>query len=163
MASHERIKKKRVRNERMTSERNIKRWGPAAWKWLHVVAWTYPELASDEDRRRMFSFLESFALAIPCASCRAHFVTILERDLRERNHSAQLATREALSRATVEWHNEVNRRLGRQEMCFTAADRLYGTQHVTARVHSTESVLVLVMILCTVYVIIRRRATSLKR
>lgn len=92
-------------------------WGRAAWTWLHVVAMNYPEEPSAKERAAMRDFLESFTLHIPCLACQRHFVRLTRAERESADHPIY-ASRDAFARATVEWHNAVNRRLKKPEVSF---------------------------------------------
>lgn len=110
---------KRVRKSR----KSIETWGPAAWTWLHTVAFDYALRPTSYDRQQALAFLESFARAIPCPSCRRHFNLIVAADLAPGAEGEVFASREAYSRATVRWHNSVNELLGKPIMPYEAIAR----------------------------------------
>lgn len=92
-------------------------WGRAAWTWLHVVAMNYPEEPNAKERVDMRDFLQSFTLHIPCLACQRHFAKMTRAERESADHSVY-ASRDAFARATVEWHNAVNRRLEKPEVQF---------------------------------------------
>jgi len=96
-------------------------WGPVGWRTLHDHSWFfYADTATDEDRRIMKSFLDAYAAAIPCPSCRRHFTTMLARDVPSLDAPA-LAGNEQLFATTVAWHNEVNERKGKSVVSLSTA------------------------------------------
>jgi hypothetical protein len=104
---------------------DIKVWGPSAWRWLHVVAWTYPLAPTHADRMHMLEFLRTFARSIPCAKCRTHFSRMMHRDLASGANSSILESRRSLTAATVGWHNRVNRRLKKKELDYATVELMY--------------------------------------
>ena len=117
-----------MRTRDASSQLNIKVWGPSAWRWLHVVAWTmYPETPTYADRAQMIDFLRCFARSIPCPKCRSHFSRMLKRDLVHGAESPILESRQSLTAATVGWHNRVNRRLNKKEMDYATVEKMYTT------------------------------------
>ena len=99
-------------------------WGPAGWTFLHVASWTYPVVPTETQRREMFTFLHAFAAVLPCMLCREHWQRYLRETLPDAT-SPHLASREALTRYLVDAHNDVNRRLGKAEFSYAAAQQLY--------------------------------------
>lgn len=99
-------------------------WGPAGWTFLHVASWTYPFVPTETQRREMFAFLHAFAAVLPCMLCREHWQRYLRETLPDAA-SPHLASREALTRYLVDAHNDVNRRLGKAEFSYAAAQQLY--------------------------------------
>ena len=104
---------------------DIKVWGPSAWRWLHVVAWTYPVEPTHADRVHMIDFLHCYARSIPCPKCRTHFSRMLRRDLERGAESPILESRRSFTAATVGWHNRVNRRLKKTEIDYATVERMY--------------------------------------
>ena len=77
-------------------------WGPACWKFLHAVTFSYPKAPTPEERA---SVAQMFALVgrwLPCAQCRDHFVAAIRED------PPQTESREALSQWLCGIHNGVN-------------------------------------------------------
>jgi len=84
-------------------------WGPSFWNVLHTVSFTYPEAPSADTRERMRLFLLMMANALPCSLCGVHFY----RHIQEKLDARALASRDALSRWMVAFHNDVNTRTGK--------------------------------------------------
>ena len=87
-------------------------WGNFLWGVLHtltIVDNSEPPL-QEHDSRRMLRHMTALARVIPCLTCSAHyeqFVKSLEED--ERKYQ-----RMWLFDRTVEFHNEVNQKLGKK-------------------------------------------------
>jgi len=112
---------KRTRN----SKKSIETWGPAAWTWLHTVAFDYSLCPTSYDRQQAVAFLDSFARAMPCPSCRRHFNLFAAADLAQGAEGEMFSCREAYSRATVRWHNSVNELLGKPLVPYVVVAREY--------------------------------------
>lgn len=100
-------------------------WGPAGWTLIHAVAWAAPERPSAEERRQLRAFYVALAPVLPCRSCAEHMQQLVARDLPDEAAPA-LASREALAKQTVAWHNEVNARLGRRQRSWQEVQREWG-------------------------------------
>lgn len=81
-------------------------WGPPAWKYLHSVTLGYPECPSEEDKKRMYTFMTSVGPVLPCFKCRDNFEAHLEKyPLDEKT----LGSRSELVKWLINIHNDVNR------------------------------------------------------
>lgn len=88
-------------------------WGPCAWNTLHVIAHTYPERPTEDDKNNMFAFLKLFAKLLPCPTCSKHFCGMLdERFVSSSCHA--LTSRANFVEFIHDLHNEVNKRLGKR-------------------------------------------------
>uniref|UniRef100_A0A7S2IFU1 Sulfhydryl oxidase n=1 Tax=Haptolina brevifila TaxID=156173 RepID=A0A7S2IFU1_9EUKA len=112
------------------SRKSVEVWGPAAWTWLHSVAFDYALMPTSYDRQQALTFLKSYANAIPCPSCRRHFNAVTADDLARGVESDILASRDAYSRATVRWHNSINQNLGKPMMSYDAVAREFEDSEV---------------------------------
>lgn len=108
----------------MGRESVLEKWGPCAWKYMHVSSWCYPETPTDAEKQNMFVFLFSLARTLPCKRCRAHWLSYLNAKL-QNIHTEHLQTREQLTHFLVNAHNDVNARLGKPTMTYASARRLY--------------------------------------
>ena len=100
---------------------SIAMWGPSAWHMLHVVSFAFPDLPELSDQERAASFVYAFAHSIPCAECRSHFLRLISSSFTL--HC--LASRDAFSRAVVDWHNQVNIRLGKTVLSYEHVRKMY--------------------------------------
>lgn len=89
-----------------------KLWGPSAWRLMHLVAATYPERPTTETKRQYESFFRSLEQVLPCAGCREGYSYLINGPVALT--PAVLADRVALFRWTVEVHNAVNAKLGKE-------------------------------------------------
>ena len=108
----------------MGRESALDRWGPCAWKYMHVSSWCYPETPSDTEKQNMFVFLFSLAHTLPCARCRTHWLSYLNSKI-QNIHTEHLQTRKQLTHFLVAAHNDVNARLGKPAMTYKDAQLLY--------------------------------------
>lgn len=84
-------------------------WGPFFWHTMHITAMTYPIDPTYGQKRAAKEFYESLAQLIPCAQCREHYQTHLQK----MPISPHLDRRDHLFRWTVNLHNEVNKATGK--------------------------------------------------
>ena len=78
-------------------------WGRQAWHFIHMVALSYPDIPSEEDKKNYLRFFQSLPHALPCPICGEHFKGHMEKI------PPRLDTRKDLFEWTVDVHNEVNK------------------------------------------------------
>ncbi|KAI0060645.1 FAD-dependent thiol oxidase [Artomyces pyxidatus] len=90
--------------------------GNATWTFLHTTAAYYPERPTPNQRANMLALLHSLPVLYPCSHCAA--------DLGEQIRASppDVSGRAALSAWLCRRHNEVNRKLGKQEFDCTNVD-----------------------------------------
>jgi hypothetical protein len=103
---------------------DVRQWGPNWWATLHTFAISRPLQLSAADRALAHTFVHAFARSLPCVKCRKDFRHVVERDVSSAA-SASLRTRDAFFRKTIDWHNEVNLRLGKPQWSYDAVYRRY--------------------------------------
>ena len=115
------------RNMVCSFESNLDRekWGPNAWKYLHIVSFTYPDIPSKKERLNIYKFILGFSHTIPCKQCRYHFMALIAPDLKSNENSIVFDSKDTLSRTIVRWHNAVNKRLSKPLMKYEDAIILY--------------------------------------
>lgn len=83
------------------------KWGPHFWMTLHVAC------LGCQDYKALAEFVEGYVSIIPCLSCRQHFEQVLiENPVPETSNFFQWS---------VDVHNIVNKRLGKQEFSYEDA------------------------------------------
>ncbi len=91
-------------------------WGPPYWFFLHTVAMTYPQYPNAVTKKTYYEFYEHLPLFIPVD----HVSQNVARWLKEQPVSPCLDTRASLVQWTHDFHNRVNRELGKPERSFGA-------------------------------------------
>jgi hypothetical protein len=96
-------------------------WGWIAWRFMHLVSFTYPHKPTDLDKRMYQQFYRSVGEIIPCKVCRAHY--------RQRIHSTNIISvfrdRHTLTRWLVSLHNEVNIGLQKKSISYGDSVNIY--------------------------------------
>lgn len=91
-------------------------WGPAGWRFLHLITFLYPESPDSGDKILMRDFMNLITDILPCKYCRASF----------NKYSASLDLAEYLDSRDqlIDWlykmHNKVNKKLRSQGFCHHA-------------------------------------------
>lgn len=86
--------------------------GPELWRELHQR----PRDTAGDDSQ----WLDAFAGRIPCGECRRHFLEL------QRTDPPDFSSPAAYFASTVNWHNQVNDRLGKPRMPLDEAKRFWG-------------------------------------
>lgn len=100
---------------------NTQMWGPHAWEFLHAVSFSYPQNPTRKDKADILTFFKSLRSVLPCEQCRIHFPKLLDKYPLEEH----IESRDELTHWLVNAHNDVNRRLGKQEMTYNTVQNKY--------------------------------------
>lgn len=88
--------------------------GPPAWKFLHYIAYGYPEVASPALQSKTLQFFESLPYLLPCEACGEHLYENLKNSNIVLNEAVK--TREGMINYMNNLHNIVNQQLGKPTM-----------------------------------------------
>uniref|UniRef100_A0A6C0LVE6 thiol oxidase n=1 Tax=viral metagenome TaxID=1070528 RepID=A0A6C0LVE6_9ZZZZ len=104
-------------------------WGPAMWFSLHNGAYKYPKKASPFWKNRMKSFIQGIPVMLPCEVCADHACAYIES---QKHYLEEVVSgRENLIIFFVNFHNFVNRKLGKPEMSLKDVNKMFsGTSDV---------------------------------
>jgi hypothetical protein len=98
-------------------------WGPLFWFSLHNGAINYPENASEHISKNMKGFIMGIPYMLPCVKCsedaKAYIIN---------NHSnldSICSGREKLFKFFFDFHNYVNKKLGKSEIKYEDALKMY--------------------------------------
>lgn len=94
-------------------------WGKPMWSTIHLVALGYPENPSADIAIKYNQFFISIAHVIPCDDCRKHFISLVT------DNPPALDNRDTLFKWTVDIHNSVNERLGKEKVSYENAYSLW--------------------------------------
>jgi len=92
-------------------------WGSTVWDTIHLICWTAPESLDPGAQMHYTAFFKSLPYVLPCASCSEHAVSHLEAVPIEN----AVGSRDALFEWSVQYHNAVNKMLGKPEMSLEVA------------------------------------------
>lgn len=93
--------------------------GPAMWNMYHKASLNYPENASPLFAERMKYCIIGLPMLIPCISCQEHATAYIEQHRHLLNSIC--SGRENLFKFFVDFHNYVNKRLGKQIYSYEEA------------------------------------------
>jgi hypothetical protein len=100
----------------------VSEWGPAAWKFLHSVTFSYPDAPTIHEQMEAENLFTSLRTLLPCEACREHYeseISVNPPDTR---------SRATLSAWLVDLHNRVNVRLGKPIYSYASAEQAYSSQ-----------------------------------
>jgi len=105
------------------------KWGPLGWMTLHSISVAYPDNPTDEDKRILNEFMNSFAATITCVHCRTHFSDMFNGY--KHNIPSWANSKKDLFLAVCRMHNTVNKRLDKPTP-KTVAECLETLQNATS-------------------------------
>ena len=100
------------------------KWGPHAWKFLHMITFSYPEDPHPDIQEHFKQFFRSLGTALPCAKCREHYNEKFVRTVDD-SPDDPFRNRESLTQWLVDIHNEVNDSNSKPKISPDHARRLY--------------------------------------
>ena len=86
-------------------------WGPPLWHFLHTMSFNYPVNPSDTDKENYKNYIMSMGKILPCKYCRDNFKDNIKNVPLYKNGA--LKNRENFSKWMFDFHNEVNKQLGK--------------------------------------------------
>jgi len=84
---------------------NIKCWGTPGWTFIHIVALSYPDNPTIEDKYNYKNFFTNIQHILPCRICGNHYRNNLNKHELTDN---VLSSSDELFKWSVRMHNEVN-------------------------------------------------------
>ena len=94
-------------------------WGPSLWNTLHTISFYYPDNPTREQRMSAWNFFSSLDNLLPCPQCCEHCKQYLQEN------PPLVHNKDILSRWVINFHNAVNRRLGKPEWTYEQAKQKY--------------------------------------
>ena len=98
-------------------------WGPAAWKFLHTITFQYPEVPTDDDKRKYYIFFNSLKYVLPCPNCREHYSNNFEK------RPIKLESRDDFIKWLIDIHNEVNIINKKKKYSYEEVYKLYNNMY----------------------------------
>ncbi len=80
-------------------------WGPSGWKFLHSIAFSYPDEPTKQQQQEVKNLFTALKYLLPCGDCCMNYSNEVGEIPVESN--------DKLSRWLVDFHNSVNKRLGK--------------------------------------------------
>ena len=90
-------------------------WGRYGWGFIHNVALGYSETPTHSEKENYKLFFEIIGKVLPCERCRQHYNKELGLT------PPDITSRDSLFKWTVDIHNKVNKRLGKDTITYDEA------------------------------------------
>jgi len=104
-------------------------WGPSLWTFLHYLTLAYPDNPTEEEQERMYDFLASLQIVIPCQKCRINFKSYLNE-----MNSDVLSTKNTLVRWLFNVHNLVNKNTGKPQFSYDDFIKKYSQMKINEEI-----------------------------
>lgn len=98
-------------------------WGPPTWCFLHTSSAHYPVSPDNDTKNATKSFIMSLPFTLPCVSCKHHAIMWVNAHKHKLDTIVQ--SRDSLFKFYVDFHNYVNKRLGKPIMSYAEAYNKY--------------------------------------
>jgi FAD-linked sulfhydryl oxidase len=102
---------------------DVEQLGRSSWSLLHTMAATYPEQPTTDQQRDASSFISSFSRLYPCYWCATDF----QKWMKEARNAPRVSSRTEFGQWLCEAHNEVNKKLGKEEFDCGKVDERWRT------------------------------------
>jgi len=102
-------------------QREPSQFGPHYWYMLHSMALNYPVNPTMFAKQKMKAFIEAIPFLLPCKNCTEH----AKEFMAQADINKALQGKKELFTFFWNFHNLVNKRLGKQEMSFENALNMY--------------------------------------
>lgn len=96
---------------------DVEQLGRSSWTLLHSIAAKYPKTPSDTQKQEMKQFMTIFSHVYPCWWCAKDFEKFIK------NNAPKVDSRNELGLWICEAHNDVNKKLGKEEFDCTLWDK----------------------------------------
>ncbi|OCB85790.1 hypothetical protein A7U60_g7142 [Sanghuangporus baumii] len=93
--------------------------GRATWKLLHTMTLRFPENPTEDERNALESYFHLLSRLYPCGECAAEFQKLLQK------YPPQTSSRRAAALWLCHLHNQVNKRLKKDEFDCAHLDETY--------------------------------------
>ena len=122
-------------------------WGPCTWRFIHTTALGY----SGDDPDTYYAFYKDLYKILPCQKCSRNY----ERHWNEIDIRKYLRSNVELFKWTVLLHNIVNKELGKKEMRFEEALRLYTGAAASSAAY--KYIVAMVLLLITIFFVSKHK------
>lgn len=92
-------------------------WGPHVWKFLHILALSYPINPSSKEQDSMIKFLNLLCIILPCPMCSEHCSTYIE------NNKPNVKNRDSFKKWLFDFHNDVNYNTNKKILTYAEAEK----------------------------------------
>ena len=130
-------------------------WGPHYWFVLHTITLNYPLKANETVKKKYYDFIQNLPLFIPLENMGNYFSDLLDKY----PVTPYLDTRESFIKWMYFIHNQVNKKLGYQELTlaeslekyyknYESLEKLSSTNKLKLQKYGYFGLLLILIILC---------------
>ncbi len=124
------------------------RWGPNLWKSLNAICRSFPEKPTDKDRIHYKSFFESLGHVLPCPKCQRHYVDYMKTI----DWDTVVKSRKDCVDFIINFHNNVNVRLGKKPVKYTRAIQLVYDESSISEWYTILLITLIIVIIITRFI-----------
>ena len=122
-------------------------WGPKLWDFLHACSFAFPDNPTPEQTQAFEKLLEALRVLLPCPNCRQHYNEFIEENPAPATCGVQL------QKWLVDFHNDVNERLGKPRMSLDSVKENYDPLMQFSDTGGTSSLTIIVVVVIVVILI----------
>lgn len=117
--------------------------GPPSWKFLHYIAYGYPETASSGLQQKTLQFFDALPYLLPCERCGEH----LHENFKNNSPVESVKTRDGMINYINHLHNVVNQQLGKPVMSRQESEQeLFGSSSSNGKKFVTANYIVMLLV-----------------
>ncbi len=121
-------------------------WGPKFWYVWHVVASAYPNEPKQNDKETYKNFYKYISKVLPCSTC-AKSTTDMIKKTTEEEWENILSNRNNLVDWVVDYHNDVNKKLGKKIYTEDELPNLIGKTLVNSNDNLFQCIIIILIII----------------
>jgi hypothetical protein len=95
------------------------KWGSKAWDFFHSISFSYPNKPTKEQQQSAMNYFKALPFMLPCSSCGQHCQEQLKK------FPPQVENKDKLTKWLYNFHNMVNKRLGKKTPSFEEVKKKY--------------------------------------
>lgn len=127
-------------------------WGPFFWRTFHTTAFGYPDNPNKVDKSAYQDFYDNFMKILPCDKCS----NSAQRNVLKADWEYILSSRDRLLKWTYDFHDAVNKKLGKESPEF---DAFLNTALVPEKIPECSflfhNVIIILLIILILYLLMR--------
>ncbi len=108
-------------------------WGPPLWRKMHMKTFSYPENPTQKDKVNIIKYFNNISNVLPCEKCRKHYI----RELMLNPVADHVHSRRAVIKWLIDFHNKVNRRLGKRVFSYREVYAIYEQNNENSALFAT--------------------------
>jgi hypothetical protein len=114
-----------IRQDIGVSVSDPKFWGPGLWRAIHSGSLNYPKKATQLTIDKMKGFIYGLPSIMACKSCSTHALAFIQEHDKDLNQICE--SKDNLFKFFVDFHNYVNKRLGKPILSYSDVLSLYNS------------------------------------